>query len=235
MKIAICDDLLEAAEELKRLLAEIPDMKEIDCYTEIEKLYQEVDDETRYDIIFMDIDWKEQKTGIDFGEELGKKCPTSRIVYVTAYALEFVENIFVRNSNLSGFLKKPVRKEQLEKLILKIKKDYDTVPKNLVIRQKGTIFYIPFEHICYLENQLHKVKIVTDEKEYFCNESLSQIQKRLDQQFVHSHKSFCVNMNKILEFKSGKIVLKNGEDIPVSKRYNNEAKEKFFQYMSGRL
>lgn len=235
MKAAVCDDLKECLEQLENLLHQIPYIHQVDTYTDMNFFYEELKDGRSYDVIFMDIDWKQEKTGIDFAAELEKHSPNSQIVYVTAYTMEYVEDVFLTSSNLSGFLMKPVKMEQLEKNLEKVKRRQQEIDGKLLVRQKGSMIAIPYKEIIYLESQLHKVNIVLKEEKYQCNEQLSSVRKRLNGQFLEVHKSYLVNMDYIQELRNGEVLLNNGITLSVSKTRVGEAKKRFFEYMSRRM
>lgn len=235
MKVAVCDDLRESLIQIEELLQQIPYIQLIDTFTNINHFYDEIKEGKSYDVVFMDIDWKQEKTGIDFAAELQKYSPNSQIVYVTAYTMEYVEDVFLTASNLSGFLMKPVKMKQLEKNLEKVRRRLPDKEGKLLVKQRGTMIAIPFKEIIYIESQLHKVSIVLKEVSYQCNEQLSSIKKRLNDQFLECHKSYMVNMEYIQELKNGEVLLNNGVTISVSKTKAGEAKKKFFEYVSGRM
>lgn len=235
MNIAVCDDQPEALEELKEMLKQISFVKRIHIYSDISVFLNALQEETHYNAVLMDIDWRNEKTGIDFAEEMQTLSPLTKIIYITAYTMEYVEDIFLKTSNLSGFLIKPVKPEQLEKNLRKIQNQQKEPHKNLVINSKGNTIVIPFQSIIYIENQLHRVHIVLDGKEYWCYERLELIKERLNEQFLACHKSYVVNMEQILEFRTTEIQMTHGKNVPVSKARYREAKERFFRYMSEKM
>lgn len=235
MNIAVCDDLKEALLDTKNVLEQIPYVKKIDLYSDIEFLFDEIQEGTHYDAVLMDIDWKKDRTGIDFAADLQKYSPYTKIIYVTAYTLDYVEDVFLKSSNISGFLMKPVRLERLEKNLEKILREREDTEGKLVVKHKGSIKAIPFRDIVYLESKLHKVNIYVKDRIYECTERLDMINERLDKQFLRCHKSYIVNMHHIREIQGMEIILENNIVIPISKVRHSNVKSGFFEYMSTRL
>lgn len=235
MIIAVCDDQPETLEELKGMLEQFPFVKKVHLYSDLEIFLSALVEEMYYDAVLMDIDWKSDRTGIDLSEEVQKQSPSTKIIYMTAYTMEYVEDIFLKASNLSGFLVKPVKLEQLEKNLLKIQKQKKDLDGKLLIRSKGNTILVPFQDIIYMENQLHKVVIVLAEKEYRCYERLEMLKERLNKQFVSCHKSYVVNMEQILELRGKEIEMTSGKIVPISKAYAKETKKRFFEYMSEKM
>ena len=62
VNIAVCDDLKEALLDTKNVLEQIPYVKKIDLYSDIEFLFDEIQEGTHYDAVLMDIDWKKDRT-----------------------------------------------------------------------------------------------------------------------------------------------------------------------------
>lgn len=235
MKAAICDDQPQALEELKKMLSRIPLVKKVHTYSEMDNFWATLKEGVYYDVVFMDIDWKQDKTGIDFAQKLYKICPYTKLVYVTAYTMDYVEDVFLSCANLSGFLKKPVNEEQLLRNLEKIRKEQSVSEGKILIYYQGSHIAIPFQDILYLESRLHKTNIVLRNCEYQCNEKMEILKKQLDDRFLNCHKSYVVNMQYIQEFSGREIILEKGHVIPISKARAKEAKESFFSYITDRI
>ena len=108
MRIAVCDDHPLCLRELERQLREIPLVREIRCFSVPEALFQAVRAGEVYDAVLLDIDFRTSDTGIDAAEALYALSPGTRIIYMTGYTDRFVQQIFLRKSNLCGYLTKPV-------------------------------------------------------------------------------------------------------------------------------
>ena len=111
MKAAICDDQPQALEELRKILLEIPAVRKVHTYSDMDNFWATLEAGIYYDVVFMDIDWNQKETGIDFAGRLFEISPYTKLIYVTAYTMDYVEDIFFTHTNLSGFLKKPVDKK----------------------------------------------------------------------------------------------------------------------------
>ena len=112
MRAAICDDQPQALEELKKRLLRIPAVKKVHTYSDMNNFWATLKDGAYYDVVFMDIDWKQDETGIDFAGRLQEACPYTKIIYVTAYTLDYVEDVFLNHANLSKIKKKTIKIKQ---------------------------------------------------------------------------------------------------------------------------
>lgn len=232
MRIAVCDDQPEVLEQLKSMLEQMEFVEKVHVYSDMEVFLSVLDKAAYYNAVLMDIDWKADRTGIDLAKELQKRSPATKIIYITAYAMEYIEDIFLKPSNLSGFLLKPVRAEQLEKNLRKIQRQQEQTEGKLIITSRGNIIAVSFRDIIYLENQLHRVRVVLSDREYWCYERLDSVKKRLNEQFLACHKSYVVNMEHILEFRNMEVELSGGNRVPVSRSRYKESKSRFFTYLS---
>ena len=89
--------------------------------------------------------------------------------------------------------------------------------------------------ILYIESQDHYMNIYTRDREHHVPESLSELQKRLTEDFVRCHKGFIVNMSYIYEYGSKRISLKNQKEIPVGRKYSEELKKRYISYIAGKI
>ena len=232
MRVAICDDLKEILNEIKQLVETISYVKDVDTFSDINLFYEEIKDGTKYDAVLMDIDWKKDKTGIDFSRELVTISPYTQIIYVTAYTLDYIEDAVLKTNNLSGFVMKPIKMEALQKSLDKVFKQNEKREGKLVIKYKSNVHVIPYENIFYLESDRHKINIKVCDQEYQCTEKLETLKSQLGERFLECHKSFLVNMDKIAEIRKMEMELVSGDIIPISKKKYGETKARFFEYMA---
>lgn len=232
MRVAVCDDQQEALEDLCAKIQKTGLVKEVSPFQRIEDLEMLLLKKEKPDVVFMDIEWNSDKSGIDFAEAIYKISPKTKIIYVTSYTDKYVQNIFLRDANRSGFLIKPVQEKMLRDTIERMRRlQYRESREKLLIPYKSRVFCIPIKNILYLESRSRYVTIHTIKSSYTCIERMKNMKNRLDNRFVHCHKSFLVNMNAIELILPREIVLKTGSQIPISKNRYRETKQTFFQYM----
>lgn len=232
MRVAVCDDQQEALEDLCAKIQKTGLVKEVSPFQRIDDLEMLLLKKEKPDVVFMDIEWNSDKSGIDFAEAIYKVSPKTKIIYVTSYTDKYVQNIFLRDANRSGFLIKPVQEKMLRDTIERMRRlQYRESREKLLIPYKSRVFCIPIKNILYLESRSRYVTIHTIKSSYTCIERMKNMKNRLDNRFVHCHKSFLVNMNAIELILPREIVLKTGSQIPISKNRYRETKQTFFQYM----
>lgn len=237
MRVAICDDESIAVEMLHDQLKEIKEISQIRTFLSSGDFLSVVEGGERFDIVFMDIDWKEEeRTGIDFATDLLKMSPLTQIIYVTGYNDRFSQQIFLKNVNLCGFLVKPVNKDTLQQLLEKAREKLKIQEsEKLVLKEKGTIHAIPYQEIFYVESVGRKLVIYTLHDKMEIYEKLDDLRKKLPEGFLQCHKSFLVNMNHIRRIDKNHVLLKDGIEIPISRARYAETRERYFRYMGDTL
>lgn len=85
MKIAICDWSAETSKDIEAELKQNQYVSKVETYTDIDLFRNMLSMEQVYDVVFMEIDWKQKKTGIDFLEELQVHDPQTSVIYMSRY------------------------------------------------------------------------------------------------------------------------------------------------------
>lgn len=232
MRIAVCDDnelfLREIGDQIRRLdLAE-----SLHAYSEQKTFLRSVEDGAVYDAVLMDIDWHQERTGMDVAELLYSFLPNAKIIYVTGYNDRFSQHIFLHRANLSGYLTKPVNPKLLEKNLRKVEEGLALLEETgLFLNANGSGVHIPFREIIYIESRDHAATVHTVTDTVNAYVPLRQIMQQLPADFYQCHKSYVVNLRQIRRFEYPDILMKNGEKASVSRARYKEAKETYFRFM----
>ena len=86
---------------------------------------------------------------------------------------------------------------------------------------------IPYSKILYFEARNRRVYIRVQSKEYSIYTALDSLEEELPEQFKRCHRSYIINtsfIGKLLDSKNS-ILLKNEEEIPLSRSYKTVIKE----------
>lgn len=233
--VAICDD---EEKILDWIVANVKDgYKDKICFTVFESceklLNSIVYDEALYDGIIMDIRYRDGD-GIEAVKKIYEVNGDVCIVYISGYVGE-AERIF--DTKPSYFLKKPITAGRLNKAIDRMVEEMERK-----IRHKVTLkldskneLSLSVDEIIYIESRAHSLVIHTLNDEYLIREKLDNIESRLGNAFLRTHKSYLINMKFIKERAASEFVLTTGEEIPISKSKYKEAREKYADYLGSRL
>ncbi len=235
MHIAVCDDEKNCLDDMEQLLKSYPGISRTEYYQNLEDLSAALKSGITYDLILMDIEWNQStENGIQFAAQYNLLSPQTQFIFVTAYNDKFSQKIFWETINLCGYLVKPVQKENLEKLLDKVReKNFSS--EALMIQHGGTTEKIPSSQIRYLESKAHQLVIHTMSGEITIYEKLDVYEKKLHKDFVRIHKSFLVNMQYIRRIEMKEVTMQDGTVLPVSKARYSASRDKYFRFMRAML
>lgn len=134
----------------------------------------------------------------------------------------------------SGFIIKPLTKNDINKLMGDIMSDYnskrhDNLNDCFRFKLKSTEYNIPYDAVLYFESNNKKMIARTAEKEYFFYSSFDELQNVLPDGFIRIHKSYIVNVAHIesINYSDNEIFMDNGMSIYFSRTYRSIVKECF--------
>lgn len=232
MQIAVCDDNPLFLKEISAQLEDLHIAERVNVFSCLHTFFSSLEEVNPYDVVLMDIDWRQDETGMDVAEKLAQITPRTKIIYVTGYNDRFSQQIFLHRANLSGYLVKPVDSELLRANLVKVRKELKEQDEPLLtLSSRGKPVFVPHREILYLESLGHTVNIHTAEEQITVYARLNNILQLLPDGFIQCHKSFVVNMRQIRRFQAPDILLKNGAKIPVSRNRYAETKSAYFKFM----
>lgn len=236
LKIAICDDEKYYQQYIKKLVSMEMDLREIeyevDMFDSGERFLELGIEIETYKIIFLDINMN-RIDGIDTVKEIRRRTSEMYVVFVTAfitYAIEGYKYDVTRylvkgEENFKGLLS-----ECIECILQKMNVKSEIMEFCFIEGRKN----VKLEKILYIESNLHKVVfwIMEDKlKRYSLYEKLSKVEELVKKyKFIRIHQSYLVNMKHIAVIKNYKVILNNGEELPMSKSKFKLAKEEFIEY-----
>lgn len=233
MKIAVCDDQEIFLDQMEKILEKQEEIEGYRLFQQVEALWKDMEEGASYDVILMDIEWKgKNKNGIQYASEINERFPDSRIVFVTSYNDRYSQEIFWEKVNLCGFLVKPVREDNLGKLLEKAMKERASRRKKaLAVQYKGGLESLPYSRILYLESNAHQISIVQPHTELFVYGRLDDYAEEMREDFVRIHKSYLVNMRYIKRFERKKLILQSEDALPISRSMYASARQQYFDFI----
>lgn len=134
----------------------------------------------------------------------------------------------------SGVLVYPCEKDDVEAVLDEIYADYMRCSSEnsklgmFSFRQKAREFSIPFEKIILFESRNKKVLIRTEAQEFEVYETLDAVSKRLPDCFMKIHKSFVINLSRVVSADYGamEVELDDGSAAYMSRTYKSELRER---------
>ena len=234
MRAAICDDDQIFAFDLRDKLKANKKVRTIDLYTK--EISAKVLAEEGYDVIFMDIDLESEKTGIHIASELFEMHCPAKILFMTLYTEKFVQQIFLPDTNVEGFLIKPVSDKLLEQHLEKILERGKTLRKRILrVKSNGSDRGVPMDDIMYIGSGNHVVDLYMKEKIESVPGNLKDLEKQLPADFARCQKCYIVNMRYIKVRTAQKLVMEDDTTITIGRFYSNGFREKYQEYVSSKL
>lgn len=129
------------------------------------------------------------------------------------------------------YIVKPIHKLTLKSALDQVCEAYSNKQNQehslLLKGNKNERIRLPISLIHYIEQRGNYCHIITEKKEFVFKKSLSKILLELDNQFIHIHRSFCINTNQVKAFNTSldKVKMKINVELPIGRIYKNRVKE----------
>lgn len=240
--IAVDDEPL-ALKKLETYIKKIPFLDLVaSCHNAFEA--QKVVDEQTVEAIFLDINMPDLN-GIDFAKSVEQDHSKGPVmVFTTAYSEYAIEGY---KANAVGYLLKPYSFDEFEAAAQKVRDiceirqqaaseistqiDEDGI---IYVKSDYKIVRINIEQIRYIEAMSEYLRISCDDKErpVIVLLSMKKIEEHLpDTKFMRIHRSFIINLDKIIEVKKNHVVLADDVSLPIGDNY----KDAFMDYLNKKI
>ncbi len=169
-----------------------------------------------FDIIIIEADLGVDN-GIDLIEMIKKRFYSSYVIFMSEKD-DFCKQAF--RVQPYHFLDKPLEYRKLKEVLHALIKTMVVFPPVLDFFYKYGYYRIYLENIVYIECCQRKLVVhMQDERIYEFYNNLCDVEEQIarsSQQFLRVHRSFLVNMCYIKVIQPGRVILHNGEMIPLS-------------------
>ncbi|MCB7304534.1 LytTR family DNA-binding domain-containing protein [Bariatricus massiliensis] len=232
IQAAICEDSLHVQAQLEQYIEHsgIPLCAEI--FSSGEELLDCLETRTEgFSIYFMDISLP-GINGIETAAVIRRQYPYALILFVTDYK-EYVYRVF--EVLPFRFLIKPVAEAEFLKALNDAVSHLETQSQLFSFCIARKTYQIPCQEIYCFEADLRRIILTTADKSYNFYGKLRDVAASLNTDiFVQTHMSYLVNMEYIHYMAETELLLRNGKNIPISRRYRAEVKKQHLQYLKRR-
>jgi two-component system response regulator LytT len=166
------------------------------------------------DLLFLDINMPKQ-SGLDFYKTL-KNPP--QVIFTTAYPQYAVDGFEV---NAIDYLLKPIAYERFLTAINKVLYKENSFNNNddfIVLKENKSLHKVFYKDIQYLEAFGDYVKVHTEDKTITTNSTFSKLIESLPNNFLRTHKSFSINLNR-MNHLSGNQITVDIHVVPIGQTY----------------
>lgn len=242
IKCLAIDDEPLALSQLKTYIGKVPFLELVDaCQSPIAAM--KVLAEQPVDAIFLDINMPDFN-GLSFVRSLVHQ---PLVVFTTAYSEYAIEgykvdavDYLLKPFGLDDFQRaanKVLQQFEMRKMLIeniaspapKAEKDYDDI---LFVKTEYKVVSISISKIRYVEAMSEYLRLYMEDesKPIVALLSMKKLEERLPSNFMRVHRSYIVNLQKILEVARGRILMDEKTHIPVGDSY----KDAFNDYLEKR-
>lgn len=192
-------------------------------------------EQNTYDVIFLDISMRGQN-GMELARQIREKEKDVILVFVTSDASYVFDGYEV---GAYRYLMKPVDEEKLWEILDYARTQKEVEEENYILVKKDSqSVRINLKDIIYIEAQKHYVNLCMENKESIniktaFTELLQETQEKSDT-ILLTHRSYAVNIEKVVRIGRTECVLSDSSVIPVSRSFYKEVNEAFIKYHLGR-
>lgn len=157
--------------------------------------------------------------GVELARKIRQENGTVQIVFITGFPDFMAEGYEV---SALHYLMKPVSREKLFQVLDRAAANLTRTEKRLKVVFDRQTDFVPLDQILYVEAQRQYVVVHTAGGSCRMKASLADTAKELDERFYRCQRSFLVNLSYVVRIKGNCVVLKNGEEIPISRGAGEE-------------
>jgi len=217
IKCLIIDDELASQNVLKHFVQKVECLELMNVCSNAKDAFEILQIHPEINLLFLDINMPNQ-TGLEFYKNLQNP---PKVIFTTAYPQYAVEGFEV---NAIDYLLKPIAYDRFLKAInktvktLQIKKESTA---HIIIKENKTLHKVRFDDIQFVEAFGDYVKVYTNNKTITTLSTFKVFLKNLPSHFIRTHKSFCVNTQKIEQI-SGNLIIIEQHKIPIGPSFKSK-------------
>ena len=233
IQIALCDDEEQAVVREEALVKACLQAQGIGCaittYTQSQNLLDDItDDGFFYDLILLDIEMP-GLSGMDLPRRLRAFLPNVRIIFVTShteYAIDAFELAIFR------YVPKHHLEAKLPAAVLDAAKLIELeTGRTYVLQSAGRLEKLLYRDIFYIRREGKNAALVTANGIRKVRKSLQQVFDELNApEFLFLDRGCIANLLQIMQIRGSVAVLKNGEELPISRSHLQDVKEKINRF-----
>jgi len=238
MTICYCEDESAQAKAFAIKIDQWAKNKNIEVHADLFESAEEYlfkAEQNYYDVIFLDISMRGQN-GMELARKIREKEKDVILVFVTSDASYVFDGYEV---GAYRYLMKPLDEEKLWEILDYARTQKEVEEENYILVKKDSqSVRVNLKDIIYIEAQKHYVNLCMENKESIniktaFTELLQETQEKSDTIFL-THRSYAVNIEKVVRIGRTECVLSDSSVIPVSRSFYKEVNEAFIKYHLGR-
>ena len=217
IKCIVVDDDVMARKALARLANKVPQL-ELVASCENTHDAMEIMKKQEIDLLFLDIEMP-GSTGFDLLEA----CAVIPQVIVTTSKEKYAYEAF--QYEVEDYLKKPITYPRFRQAVEKIQEKQaksklpGSTKDSIFLKVDGRFIQVKLDDIFYLENVGDYVRFHLQDQKYVIHGTIKGLAEKLSSdRFLKVHRSYIVNLNKIVDIEDNTLVIKE-QVIPISRAH----------------
>ncbi|WP_027400486.1 LytR/AlgR family response regulator transcription factor [Anaerovorax odorimutans] len=236
MNMAIVDDMVTECEILRSLLKQYETNQQQPMQiTEFHSGRELLSDyiSGSYDVVFMDI-FLNNENGVDCALKLRQLDENLNLIFLTTSSEFGVKSYDVRAAD---YIVKPATLEKLSRALHYCKIAESQSAPSISVTTRNQPLEITLNRILYADYQNRRVCIHLKDCLIPVSGSFSELSDQLSNypQFMSCFKGIVVNLKEVRELDSDHLILKNGEQLPVSRRLQRQVQRQRLSLSAGSL
>ena len=230
MKIAICDDYITIATELKTNIETICAQKDwtLECKVFASSIALLNADLSGVQVVFLDIDMP-QMTGIQAAQRVREALPDVGLVFVSSCESMVFEAI---KTTPLRFIRKARLEEELEEAVTALLNRYHSLKNYYDFCVNGNTVRLKLSEIYYFESAKHYVKIKTLQEDYMVRAKMADLEQIFNEKgFVRVQSGYIVNLRHVDRVRYKDVLMNNGECISISRDRLEDLKLKHLEFI----
>lgn len=217
--IAVCDDDRAFAEAFRERLIAALGRRDAECavtlFSDPDELSRSVEEGAWYQLLFLDVMFSDTEQGLRLAASLRRAGCGADIVFMSS-SPDFAADSF--DVSPLHYLVKPIAEEKLETALERFLEK--NTPTMVRLRSSRGYVQIHLEEVTFFEIYSREIVVhKADRTSEICVGTLKELEDRLPAHtFVRPHRSYLVNLDRIVEIVRYHLRVSTGETIPVSKK-----------------
>ena len=235
LRVAICEDVLSELQMQKQIIHSImlrlsKNIK-IFCFQSGEELIMEIDATGNMDIILLDVEMS-GISGIETARIIRERDVRAILIFVSCHNQYCKEMIGVQPY---AFIDKPVSEEKLEKILRRVLETHLNFNDGYCFSYHKKQYNIPLAQIRFFQSDKRIIRINTMQtklpvQEYLFYGKLEEVERSIletNVKFLRIRKSLLVNSKFIKEYSADKVILDDGLEVEISKKYKDNVRRHY--------
>lgn len=230
MRIAICDDIIKDADQLKLLCENFFSNNDLNIkvFCSGDDLINAVSTGALFDMVLLDIDMP-GINGIETGIVLREKCKNIIIIFITNHPQYAIEAF---DCEAFHYILKPCSLEKATPILKKAVQKFNLLHQYHIVKIQNKAIRIPIDDLYYVESCRGQIIYHTITESISTTGTLFEAYNSLKPAgFYQIHQGYIVNLAKIRDFDKYSVILDNGVAVAISVRKKRDVLNAYAKYI----